>query len=183
MKTSFLGSRLNCPAIHSLRASATSGRSCSDACRVFFEAYFMTLEKAAERAVGSVQAEPLPDATDQIGQGQVALIGHQVQKPSRVGLQRRPAPAASRTLRHRPALRLQRYPANRRRGAHAEVGRRLAPRHPPRCNLIDDATTKIIRMSRTHEHLPNQRLHGFRARPTGEALQRSHSIHLSGRMR
>jgi PKHD-type hydroxylase len=38
-------------------------------------------------------------------------------------------------------------------------------------------------MSRAHDHLPNQKAHGFRAQAILEGPSRSHSIHLSGRMR
>src|SRR5260370_41125481 len=45
MKTRFVGSRVGCSFRNALRAAATSGRSCSAACRLFFKCQFDVVEE------------------------------------------------------------------------------------------------------------------------------------------
>src|SRR5216683_7193002 len=50
MKTSFFGSRVGCSFRNALRAAATSGRSCSAACRLFFfKSQFDVMEEPRDR--------------------------------------------------------------------------------------------------------------------------------------
>jgi hypothetical protein len=50
MKTSFSGSRSGCALNQARRFAATSGRSCSLACAVFFEGHGMAIEETPHRA-------------------------------------------------------------------------------------------------------------------------------------
>src|SRR5262245_5381713 len=51
INTRRLGSSLVCNLIHALRAAATSGRSCSAACRLFFKCDFEMSKKAEDRGL------------------------------------------------------------------------------------------------------------------------------------
>src|SRR6266436_2510638 len=57
MNTSFLGSSLVCILNHALRAAATSGLSCSAACRLFFKSETKMANKAEDR--GLADSHPL----------------------------------------------------------------------------------------------------------------------------
>src|ERR1044071_2106796 len=58
MKTSRFGSRVACSAFHPVRAAAMSGRSCSAACTIFFEADALGGEEPPYRAVADMDAVP-----------------------------------------------------------------------------------------------------------------------------
>src|ERR1700731_4166149 len=60
MKTSFDGSSELCPAFQAIRASATSGRSCSAACAVFFEADALGGKEPPYRPVADLHPGPAP---------------------------------------------------------------------------------------------------------------------------
>src|SRR6516225_10788795 len=51
MNTSLLGSSLGCILNHALRAAATSGRSCSAACRLFFKSEAQMAKEAENRGL------------------------------------------------------------------------------------------------------------------------------------
>src|SRR5436309_3506086 len=51
MNTSLRGSSLICILCHALRAAATSGRSCSAACRLFFKGKVQMTEKPEDRSL------------------------------------------------------------------------------------------------------------------------------------
>src|SRR3954469_19626153 len=78
MKTRRLGSRAGWRRMNTRRAWATSGRSCSAACRVFFERQVMGSEKSVHRAQPDGDAADRKRAADLL-QGQVGLPGNQLQ--------------------------------------------------------------------------------------------------------
>ncbi len=129
MKTSSLASRAGCSAFHVCRASATSGRSRSAACSVFFEADPVPLEEPADRGLGRDQPKAIGYPLFKFHQGQVRLRRHKLQKPVCMGLQRRAALAPARPRTDAPGLILQLYPAYCRRHAHPIKPRRFPPRH------------------------------------------------------
>src|SRR5271163_570935 len=56
IKTSFAGSSEPCSAFQAVRAAATSGRSCSAACAVFFEADALGRKEPLYRPVAHMEA-------------------------------------------------------------------------------------------------------------------------------
>ena|ERR1035438_6314627 len=78
MKTSLLASRPGCSAFHVCRASATSGRSCSAACSVFFEADPVPFEEPADRGLGRDQPKAIGYPLFKFYQGEVGLRGHKL---------------------------------------------------------------------------------------------------------
>src|SRR6188472_785939 len=79
MKTRRLGSRAGWRRMNTRRAWATSGRSCSAACRVFFERQLMGTEKPVHRTQPDGDpARGRKPAADLL-QGQVRLPGNQLQ--------------------------------------------------------------------------------------------------------
>src|SRR6266849_2898478 len=143
MKTSLLASRPDCSAFHVGRASATSGRSCSMTCSVFFEADPMALEEPADRGLGRDQPKAIGYPLFKFHQGQVGLHRYKLQKPLRMGLQRRAALAPAPPRTDAPGLILQSYPAYRRRHAHSIKPRRFPPRHA-RSHFRYNAAAKIV---------------------------------------
>src|SRR5947208_4905479 len=145
--------RRGCSAFNSARAAATSGRSCSAACSVFFEADAVTLVEAPHRACCSSQllvgAKPYANLIER----QVRLRRNKIEQPLAMLLQRRAGVAGPGlgfdASRRRPAF----DPADRRRGTDVEHTPRLAcalagldHRHRP--------YTQILRVSLGHRPPP-----------------------------
>src|SRR5215475_16176375 len=102
-------SSLGCSALSAARSAATSGRSCSAACKVFFKGDVVTVVEAPDRADASflllLLAQPRADLLER----QVRLGGDEVEQPLLVPLERRPAAVAGAGLgidaaRRRPPL-------------------------------------------------------------------------------
>src|SRR3972149_8749192 len=78
-----------CSAFSSARAAATSGRSCSAACRVFFEGDPMTIIEAPDRGRSGLQlflgGKPRADLFER----QIGLRGDEIEQPLLVRLERR----------------------------------------------------------------------------------------------
>ena len=130
--------REGCSAFSAARAAATSGRSCSAACRVFFERDLLTIVEAPDRARSNLEllraAEPQADVIER----QVRLLGDKIEQPLLMLVQRRAAMAGAGlgldAAGRRPAL----DPANCRRGT--DVSRRGgldSPKHEPDRRLRD----------------------------------------------
>src|SRR5664279_3898856 len=125
MKTRRGALSLDCSTISSARAAATSGRSCSAACRVFFERDVVAFVEAPDR--GRTGFQPLlglePSAN--LFERQVRLGGDQIKQPLAMRLERRATVARAGQCRYiarcRPAL----DPANCGRGAKTEHPRRF----------------------------------------------------------
>src|SRR6202790_1190162 len=86
--------REGCSAFSAARAAATSGRSCSAACRVFFERDLLTIVEAPDRARSNLEllraAEPQADVIER----QVRLRGDKIE-PLLMLVQRRAAMAGA----------------------------------------------------------------------------------------
>src|SRR5215471_15480826 len=83
MNTSLLGSSLVCILNHALRAAATSGRSCSAACRLFFKAEAQMTKEAEDRGLADRRHSHL-----EFGQRDVRLCVHPSRNPRPVPFQR-----------------------------------------------------------------------------------------------
>src|SRR6185503_5425228 len=84
MKTRRLGSNAGWRRMNTRRASATSGRSCSAACRVFFERQLMGTEKPVYRTQPDGDPARGCKRTADLLQGQIGLPGNQLQHPRAV---------------------------------------------------------------------------------------------------
>src|SRR6516164_1336043 len=78
INTSRAGSSIPCSRIQRRRARATSARSRSAACRLFFEGDVVSVEKTPERAAAGFYP-PLAQLCNRLSQGQVRLFGNQRQ--------------------------------------------------------------------------------------------------------
>ncbi len=126
MNTSRAGSNIPCSRIQRRRARATSGRSCSAARRLFFEADAMAGEQPPD-CTAAAGDPSLAHRNDDLIQRQIRLLGNQRQQKVRVLLQRRDAPPGRLgryTSRFVPAL----HPFDSRADAHLEAFGRLAAR-------------------------------------------------------
>src|SRR5229473_2578359 len=86
MNTSRAGSRSGCAAIQAARAAATSGRSCSLACTIFFEADVLGGEEPPYRAIADMLAARGKFGADLL-QRQVGNRGNPFQQPQAFLLQ------------------------------------------------------------------------------------------------
>ena len=151
MKMSFFGSSRGCSCFQFARTMRTSARSCSAACRLFFEREVLALAEPPHRTGGD-DHPPCPQPAADLLQGQVRFGGNQRQQPVLIGIQRR-ALAAHRLGRHTPVCRqraTQRIaeltPTSKRRRRFMARGARLDRTHHP--------FTQIPRIGLRHRHLP-----------------------------
>ncbi len=136
-----------CCRIQCRRARATSGRCCSAARRLFFEADAVSLQKTPERTAAAGYSL-LAQGHEELFERPVRPFGDQRENRVRMVLQRRPAPAAR--LRRASALPSPRLkPLDRRAGADIKMFRRLTPRCS-RFNRVDHTLTQIPRTSLGH---------------------------------
>src|SRR3954471_10927329 len=103
MKTRRLGSSAGWRRMNTRRAWATSGRSCSAACRGFFERQPVGTEKPVHRAQPDGDPARGRKRTADLLQGQVGLLGNQLQH-LRTVLAQPGAPIAAHRARARLAL-------------------------------------------------------------------------------
>src|SRR5579862_975119 len=118
-KMSFPGSRRGWLAIHSSRARATSGRCCSAACTVFFEADAFGLEEAPHRSVADLVTASRQLFADLL-EREVRHRLDPMQQPHPLTLQPGVAIATHRLGRHTAGLALARDPIDHRRDAKPE---------------------------------------------------------------
>jgi hypothetical protein len=159
MNTSRAGSSIPCSRIQRRRASATSARCRSAACRLFFKGDVVSVEKTPERAAAGSNP-PLAQLRNRLYQGQVWLLRNQSQDLGRELFQRRNASATRfrrGTSRLAPAL----QPLYRRGHAHLETFGRLAPRRP-RLDSLDHAFPQITRIGLRHRSPPLRRINAQR---------------------
>src|ERR1700760_3502620 len=120
MKTRRGASSLDCSTFSAARAAATSGRSCSAACRVFFEREWVWFVEAPDRGRAVFQPLLRLEPRANLFERQVRLRCNQIEQPLAMRLKRRAAVASAGqrryTARCRPAL----EPADCGRGAETE---------------------------------------------------------------
>src|SRR6202158_573112 len=108
MKTRRGASSLDCSTFSSARAAATSGRSCSAACRVFFERDVVAFVEAPDRGRAGFQPLLGLEPRANLFERQVPLRGEQIKQPLAMCLERRATVARAGqcryTARCRPAL-------------------------------------------------------------------------------
>src|SRR5204863_7219754 len=125
MNTRRGASRRGCSALSSARAAATSGRSCSVACSVFFEGDLMTLVEAPHRARCGFLLLLGAKAHADLIERQVGLRRNKIEQPLAMLLQLRAGVTGAGlgfdASRRRPAV----DPADRGRGADVEQTPRL----------------------------------------------------------
>src|SRR5437762_12725651 len=95
MNTRRAASSEGCSAFSAARAAATSGRSCSAACRLFFEGDVVTVVEAPDRAytrlLPLLGAKPRADFLDR----QIRLRGNEIEQPLPMVLEWRAAVAGA----------------------------------------------------------------------------------------
>src|SRR5262247_937457 len=126
INTSRAGSSMPCSRIQRRRARATSARSCSAACRLFFEGDAVAIEKSRKRTLAGSNA-PSAQLRDRLHQRQVRLFCNHSQYPRCAPLQWRNASSA-RLWRSTPALVPALQPLHGRTHAHLVTVRCLVPR-------------------------------------------------------
>ena len=151
MKTSLLGSSRGCSCFHAVRARRTSSRSCSAACRLFFEADIVAVVEPPYRT-SAHHDTTLPQPAADFLQRQIRLGRCQFQQPLFVFVQRR-ALAAHRFGRDRPGYSPTCNPLDRRARAHLENRRRFMARGPG-LDRTHDPITQIPRIGLRHRSSP-----------------------------
>jgi len=149
--TSRAGSSIPCCCIHWRRARATSSRCRSTACRAFFESDVVSVEKTPERAAAGLDSS-LTQFCDRFDQGQVRLLGNQIQNLGREFFQRRNAPPA-RPRGGAPLFTPALQPLYRRRHADLKTFRRLASRRTG-LHRGNNALPQVTRISLRHPKPP-----------------------------
>src|SRR4051812_30628554 len=136
------GSRSSWPSNQASRRLTMSGRSCSEACAVFFARDVMAAAETPER--GHADLSPLSgEPCLQLGRGDVGPRVERRVDQARMRLRLVREPVAAQRLGPRVAVgAAQRRPADRARGAHPEALRRLAARQA-RINGSQDARAKV----------------------------------------
>src|ERR1039457_7053560 len=141
--------REGCSAFSAARAAATSGRSCSAACRVFFKRDLVTIVEAPDRARSNLELLRATEPQADVIKRQVRLRGDKIEQPLLMLVQRRAAMAGAGlgldAAGRRPAI----EPADRRRGADVPPPARC---HPPRRSRrpAPAGLSSIPSPSRTH---------------------------------
>ena len=159
IKMSFFASSCGCSRFHFVRAARTSLRSCSAACRLFFECDVMAVEKPPYRASADKNAARSQPPTNFL-QCQVRFGGNQLQQPLRVNIQRR-ALATHGLGYHRSGLSPARHPSDRRAWTYLKRCRGFVAGRP-RLNRTYNPFTQVTRIGLRHRGLPNRYLHETR---------------------
>src|SRR5205807_8510334 len=153
MNTKRAGSSKPCSRIQRRRAWATSARSRSAACRLFFIGDVMAKEKPRERALAGLDP-PLAQFSHCLHQSSVWFLRTQRQYLGRVLLQGGNAPAAQ--LRRRaPSLTPGLKPSHRRTRTDIEPFGRLVPRRA-RFYRFDHAYPQVTRVGPRHRISPKK---------------------------
>src|ERR1700704_6400958 len=95
MKTRRDASREGCSPFNLARAAATSGRSCSAACRVFFEGDRVPFIEAPDRGRSGLQLLLRAEAGADLLERQIGLGSYKIEQPLLVLLERRAAMAGA----------------------------------------------------------------------------------------
>src|SRR5258708_16894032 len=89
IKTSRRAHKDDCSAFSAARAAATSGRSCSAACSVFFERDAVPLVKSPNRGSADLQSFGRSEPCADLIECQIGFSGHQIEQPLLMRLERR----------------------------------------------------------------------------------------------
>ena len=155
--TSLAGSSSPCSRIQRRRARATSARSRSAACRLFFKGDVVPVKKSRQRAAAGSNALP-SEFRGSFFQGQVRLIGDYCQYPFRFVFERRNA-AAARLRRGTPTFIPALHPFDDRTHTNSKMLGGFMPRSA--CfDHIDNALTQVTGVRLWHRHPPRSRING-----------------------
>ena len=127
MKRRREGFSAGCLAFNSSRAAATSGRSCSAACRTFFERDLVAVVEPPDRAGGNSELLLTAQTVADLLKCQVGLLRHEIEQPLLVDLERRAAVAGAGSRRDAALPLPPIKPTHRRRGGKLEQTRDLPP--------------------------------------------------------
>src|SRR6266851_6569195 len=153
MKTRRPGSIRLWRAVHCTRLRATSGRSCSLASTVFFEAQLLGMDEVPYRVVVDLQTTP-GQLGHQPAQGE-GLFPDPFHKPGMVlAPDRLRLVPAHLPRRHTPRPPVAPNPGDRRVDPNAEPRRRLAPRQTVLLNRSNNTLAKINRIRLCHPCWP-----------------------------
>src|SRR5215472_2680114 len=126
MKTRRGARSWGCSAFSATRSAATSGRSCSAACNVFFEGDVVTIEEAPDRTDAGLLLSLRAQTHADLLERQIRLRGDQLDQPLLVLLQRRAAVSRAGLGLDVAGLPPAIHPPDRRRSAEVENARHLA---------------------------------------------------------
>ena len=152
MKTSRRGSSRPWYCFHRSRRRATSGRSCSLACRLFFERDPFTSKEPPHRTVARRRAA-FGQLRHHRPQGQVRLLGDPRQQPFPFPLQQERAPAPHLRRRHTPRRPPALTPLHNAGNAHPKQ-RRRRPARTTRRHRTHNSISKIRRIGSRHRCWP-----------------------------
>src|SRR5262245_44182463 len=130
MKTRCEASSAGCSAFSASRASATSGRSRSAACRTFFKRDLVAVVEAPHRADGDRELLLAAKPVANLLQRQIGLLRYQIEQPLLVCVERRAAVPGAGFRRDAACSGPPIEPTHRRRGCKVEHPRRLPPALP-----------------------------------------------------
>jgi hypothetical protein len=153
--TSLAGSSRPCSRIQRRRARATSARSRSAACRLFFNGHVMAVEKTRERAAAGSNSIS-SQLCNRFYQGQVRLLRYHRHDAFRLPFQWRNATPA-RLRRGAPTL----IPALHPLDCRTHTDPKMLGGFMPGCacfNHLDDALTQITGVRLRHRYLPGSRI-------------------------
>src|SRR6266404_9707978 len=145
MKTSRSGSSLACLSDHAVRAAATSGRSCSAARTLFFEADAVAVEEPPDRPQPRLLLTLIEQTALDLFQRQIGFMPNQLKQPVLVFLQRRSALALDRSGLKTPGLPPALHPADRGRIPNHKLPRRCPCRYATLHNS-DHSNSQIVRI-------------------------------------
>src|SRR5260221_7557881 len=145
MKTRRWGSSLGCLPAHALRAAATSGRSCSAARMLFFEADAVAVEEPPDRSDPRLLLTLIEQTALDFFQCQVGLLPNQSKQPFLMLLQRRPALALVGFCLKASALPPALRPADRPRIPNHKLSRSRSCRRAS-LNNLDHSNPQIVRI-------------------------------------
>src|SRR5262247_825264 len=130
MNTRREGFSAGCSAFRALRAAATSGRSCSAACRTFFKRDRVAVVEAPHRADGDSELLLAAKSVANLLQRQIGLLRYQIEQPLLVCVERRATVPGAGFRRDAACSGPPIEPTHRRRGARLSTraaSRRLSP--------------------------------------------------------
>ena len=147
MNTNRVETSMLCSRIQRRRDRATSARSCSAACRLFFKRDLVSGKKPPERGAATRDAS-LAHRDKHLVQRQIRLLRDQGEQPIRLLLQRR-STSATRYGRGASVVVPAPQPFDRRTGADFKMFRSLAPQSTA-LNSCDDPFTHLSRIRSWH---------------------------------